>query len=820
MAKGGVRVHVYGDYDSKDIKAAMRDLQRLQAQVDGDTGQAFARMGTTAKVAGAAIASGMAVAGYAALNFTKEAIGAASDLAESQSKVSVVFGDQARIVQEWAKSSALAFGQTEQQALEAAGTYGNLFQAFGLTQRAAQDMSMTMVELAADLASFNNTSIDDAIEALRSGLSGETEPLKRFGIALNDNRMKAEAMALGIYDGVGALTAAQKAQAAYAVILNDTKLAQGDFERTSDGLANTMRIVQAQVKNLQTEFGTGFLESLVSVTDQSGELKTILEDLRPTARSAGRDFGNFGLTMLQTAAQTYSFYKALFSGDLISAGKMITATAEEQAILNQEILVGAGSLSYYIAEGSKMEGQLRANSAALREQAASARAATAANLALGGTQDANSVAASRYTGLAKSLGAEIGWGTKGLQSYNIYLEEVEKRTKKAGSSTKEAKDEFADLRKQFGEPLADRALEFLDKLKDRASTLKQEFMSFYDSIKSNVNSTLTFAGALEEMNNARDRFSQTQERVATATERVNSAIAAESEARARYNEVMADSDAKASERESVQNALNSAIKNTATATRELTTAQQDDAKAADEAGKTYLQRLQEQAGAAQKFLATITTLYSMGLRGEALAQIGQMSATAGTTAGEQLIAGGEAAILESMRLVDATNTAASKVAELTTVGFKGTGAKTAENTVQGFEDVMGDEGTGRKKLMRIMDNLAAAMRRETTITVTTIHRSVYESMGLPGRAMGGPVSANTAYVVGERGPEVFVPDVAGTVIPNSVASSPASGGVGGGGIHLTVNAGMGTDGAEVGRKIVDALKQYERRNGPVPISVA
>ena len=819
MAKAPINVTISGDYNDRDIKRAIRDLESLRGQ-SGDTVKSFGGLSTATKAAGAAVAAGLSVAAYAVLNFTKDAIGAASDLAESQSKVSVVFGDQARIVQEWAKSSALAFGQTEQQALEAAGTYGNLFQAFGLTRNAAQEMSMTMVELAADLASFNNTSIDDAIEALRSGLSGETEPLKRFGIALNDNRMKAEALALGIYDGVGALTAAQKAQAAYAVILNDTKLAQGDFERTSDGLANTMRIVQAQVKNLQTEFGTGFLESLVSVTDQSGELKSILEDLRPTARNAGKDVGNLGLGALQAGSNFYSMYRAIASGNWDLVRRMVFATNDELIDLNKEALVGADSLNYYTAQGAAMEAQLRANSAALRATAAATRAATAANLALGSTQDAASVAADRYTGLAKSLGAEIGWGTLGLQKYNIYLEEVEKRTKKAGSSTKEAKDEFAGLRKQFGEPLADKALEFLDKLKDRASTLKDEFMSFYESIRSNVNSTLTFAGALEEMNNARDRFTQTQERVATATERVNSAIAAESEARARYNEVMADSDAKASERESVQNALNNAIKNTATATRDLTTAQQDDAKAADEAGKTYLQRLQEQAGAAQKFLETITTLYAMGLRGEALAQIGQMSATAGITAGEQLIAGGEAAILESMRLVDATNAAAAKVAELTTVGFKGTGAMTAENTVKGFEDVMGDEGTGRKKLMRIMDRLAADMRRETTITVTTIHRSVYESVGLPGRAMGGPVTADQAYVVGERGPEVFVPDVAGTIVPNHAVMSPARGGIGGGSINLTVNAGMGTDGAEVGRQIVDALRQYQRRNGPVPISVA
>jgi hypothetical protein len=323
---------------------------------------------------------------------------------------------------------------------------------------------------------------------------------------------------------------------------------------------------------------------------------------------------------------------------------------------------------------------------------------------------------------------------------------------------------------------------------------------------------------LTSASNAASNYASTQKALADATKNLAEAQNAESEARKRHDEVMAESDASASQRQSVQKALANAVSETAEATRNLTLAQQEDSKAADEHGKTYIQRLQEQAGAAQQFLQTIITLYSMGLRGEALAQIGQMSAQAGITAGTELINGGEAAITETMRLVDATNGAATKIAELTTAGFIGTGVITANNTVKGFEDVMGEKGTGKKKLMQVMDRLAADLQRETTITVTTVHRSVYESVGLPGRAMGGPVTAEQAYVVGERGPEVFVPDVSGTIVPNHALPSPATGGLGGG-ITLNVYAGMGTDGGDVGRQIVDALRQYERRNGPVPITV-
>jgi hypothetical protein len=116
-------------------------------------------------------------------------------------------------------------------------------------------MSVTLLALAADLASFNNTPIEEAIIALRSGLSGEAEPLKRFGVAINDVRLKQEALNMGLYDGKGALDITAKTQAAYALILKDTNLAQGDFARTSDGFANQMRILQASLSDAATEVG-------------------------------------------------------------------------------------------------------------------------------------------------------------------------------------------------------------------------------------------------------------------------------------------------------------------------------------------------------------------------------------------------------------------------------------------------------------------------------------------------------------------------------------------------------------------------------------
>lgn len=204
----------------------------------------------------------IATAAFASLRvgeFLKGTISAASDLNESVSKVGVVFGDSAGEIQDWAKTAASSMGQSRQQALEAAGTFGNLFVALKIGAPQAAEMSKKMVGLAGDLASFNNVSPEEALEALRSGLVGETEPLRKFGVNLNDATLKAKAMELGLDDGKGVLDANAKAQAAYALILEQTGTAQGDFIRTSAGLANQQRIMSAQWIDLKASIGTAFL---------------------------------------------------------------------------------------------------------------------------------------------------------------------------------------------------------------------------------------------------------------------------------------------------------------------------------------------------------------------------------------------------------------------------------------------------------------------------------------------------------------------------------------------------------------------------------
>jgi hypothetical protein len=247
--------------DVTQLKAGLAQAESAIKGVDNQVKKAGAGMGQfSGQLKKLAVGIGAAFSAAAVMNFAKQSVMASSNMEESLSKVAVVFGQGSAEVEEFGRNAAVNLGISNQAALEAAGTYGNLFQAFGLGQGESQKMSTSLVQLASDMASFNNTSVDDAILALRSGLSGETEPLKRFGVALSEVRLKEEAMRMGLIKTMsGTLPVAAKSQAAYALIMRDTALAQGDYARTAEGTANTMKTLQARFEDAKVAIGDALM---------------------------------------------------------------------------------------------------------------------------------------------------------------------------------------------------------------------------------------------------------------------------------------------------------------------------------------------------------------------------------------------------------------------------------------------------------------------------------------------------------------------------------------------------------------------------------
>lgn len=264
MADRDLLVRILGD--DRDLQSSLKNTERSIQQIDKRTAS-FGR-----NIGRAFAAAGIAVGTAAVFKGLEDSIEAASALNEELSKSKQIFGDNAQFIKNWSETTAESFGVSQRAALEATGIFGNLFRVVELAPDQAAKMSQSLVELAADLASFNNADPSDVLQALRSGLIGEVEPLRRYGVLLSEARVQQVAMAATGKSNAKELTNQEKALARYNIILQDTAPAQGDFARTSGGLANQSRILRAQLANLSAELGDNLIPLLIAGTKAANSL--------------------------------------------------------------------------------------------------------------------------------------------------------------------------------------------------------------------------------------------------------------------------------------------------------------------------------------------------------------------------------------------------------------------------------------------------------------------------------------------------------------------------------------------------------------------
>jgi flavin-binding protein dodecin len=191
-----------------------------------------------------------------------KAIGEASNVNESLTATQEVYGDYANSVIKSSQDAASAVGLSQAEYLEGATNLAVYGKMAGYAGDDLVDFGADGLHAAADLASFYNAPVPEALAAIRSGLIGETEPLRRFGILLSEDTVKAKAMEMGLADANGEISEGSKVAARHALIMEQMNDAQGDFARTSDGLANSQRILQAELANLSAEFGQALLPAV------------------------------------------------------------------------------------------------------------------------------------------------------------------------------------------------------------------------------------------------------------------------------------------------------------------------------------------------------------------------------------------------------------------------------------------------------------------------------------------------------------------------------------------------------------------------------
>jgi hypothetical protein len=296
---------ISGAVDAADSEITVTaDASGLASQLQGageaaesafsDAGSGAAFLG--GQLAGAAASAGVlrtaavglgtgllaAFSADAIVDFTNQAIDASRDLVESTTKAQFVFDEFFPRIERFAETSSTAFGIARRDAIEMTATFGNLLQGAGLTAQQSSRLSLEIVKLGSDLASFNNIAIegvDGALAKLAAALVGEIEPIRRIGITFNAAQVEAEAFRLGLANANGELDQGAKILARWSLIQQQAGNAQGDFARTSENLANQQRILTAEIRNVVAEIGTALLPVVLNLVSGIREALPAIESL-------------------------------------------------------------------------------------------------------------------------------------------------------------------------------------------------------------------------------------------------------------------------------------------------------------------------------------------------------------------------------------------------------------------------------------------------------------------------------------------------------------------------------------------------------------
>lgn len=282
-ADGGKR---YGDAMGKGV-------------TDNIKGQS-ASLGQSMKGLAAGVVAGFAAAGIGDL--FNSAIEGASDLAETVSKSGVIFGKNAGAIDAWASGAAKNLGLSRQAALDAASGFGNMFSQLGFSADQASGMSESVVQLSADLGSFNNLPTAQVSEMISGAFRGEYDSLQRLVPNINAARVEQEALSETHKTSAQQLTAAEKATAVLAIVQKDGAAAAGDFARTSDGVANKTKIQAAEMDNLRATIGEKLLPIQSAMLDAGLRITDWMSNNLPVIGGVAAAVAGLGLAYAGTAA--------------------------------------------------------------------------------------------------------------------------------------------------------------------------------------------------------------------------------------------------------------------------------------------------------------------------------------------------------------------------------------------------------------------------------------------------------------------------------------------------------------------------------------
>lgn len=223
--------------------------------------------------------------GYGLLNFGKSMFTLGSDVTEVENVVDVAFGGMAQSAYDFASTAQEQFGLSELAALRYSGILMSMFNASGVAQRDAAEMSTTLTGLAGDLASFYNIDQDDAFTKLRSALAGEVEPMRALGVDMTVASMEAYALSQGITESWQSMSQAEKVMLRYNYLMSVTAAQQGDFQRTQASFANQTRLLTLNLQQLAATLGQGLIAAVLPAVTALNKLFAVLQKAAVAVRN-------------------------------------------------------------------------------------------------------------------------------------------------------------------------------------------------------------------------------------------------------------------------------------------------------------------------------------------------------------------------------------------------------------------------------------------------------------------------------------------------------------------------------------------------------
>lgn len=237
-------------------------------------------------------------------------ISASNDYIENMNLADTAMGSYAQAARDYADRVNAALSIDTGSWLRSQGTFMSMAQGMGVAADSAYTMSQGMTQLGYDLSSFFNIDVDEAMQKIESGLSGEIEPMRRLGFDLSETRLQQEAYNAGITESVSNMTQAQKAMLRYKAMLNQITWAQGDMAKTIQSPANMLRVLSDNVSKASRSIGNVFLPMLqailpvaVAATKVVANIANMIADLTGGNQIASVDYNEGGLSGVGTAAE-------------------------------------------------------------------------------------------------------------------------------------------------------------------------------------------------------------------------------------------------------------------------------------------------------------------------------------------------------------------------------------------------------------------------------------------------------------------------------------------------------------------------------------